>query len=202
MDSTFVKSFFNHLDLGAAAVFDGHSRTPLVVQAFHGKPTGSMMAKLLKRAVRAFETPKYLITDQGPEFASKIFRKACAKLGIGLRFASKENIHATARLERFWRTLKDITKLRAPYRVLDLEDLEERLGAFLTHYVFFRPHRGPGMDGATPAEIHAGVEPAVKRTKSPPRGRPGEGPTDLGLDIRFVASKTRNYPFLVPALAT
>jgi len=107
----------------------------------------------------------------------------CPPLGIKSRFASKENIHATARLERFWRTLKDITRLRAPYRPADFRELERRLSVFLTHYVFFRPHRGPGMDGATPAEIFAGREPAVKSAKSPPRGRQGEGPKDLGLTM-------------------
>lgn len=201
MDSTFFKTFFNERDLAAAAVFDGHSRTPLAVTAFEGKPSGSMMANLLERAVAAFGKPKYVITDQGPEFICDVFQNACVALGIKARFASKENIHATARLERFWRTLKDIARLRAPSRPTSLYELEQRLAVFLTHYVFFRPHRGPGMDGATPAEVFEGREPAVKKAKSPPRGRPGKGPMDLGIEIRLLPSTTRNYPFLVPVAA-
>jgi len=201
MDSTFFKTFFNERDLAAATVLDGHSRTPLAVTTFEGKPSGSLMVNLLERAVRAFGRPKHVITDRGPEFISEVFQNTCSALGIKTRFASKENIHATARLERFWRTLKDIARLRAPNRPASLYELEQRLAVFLTHYVFFRPHRGPGMDGATPAEVFDGREPAVKRTKSPPRGRPGEGPVDLGLEIRLLPSATRNYPFLVPVAA-
>ena len=70
------------------------------------------MARLLKAAARTFGPPKYLITDQGGEFTGKVFRKAVSRLGIVHRFGSVENIFATARLERFWRTLKHTASLR------------------------------------------------------------------------------------------
>lgn len=105
----------------------------------------------------------------------------------------------TARVERFWRTLKDIARLRAPNRPADLRELEERVAAFLTHYVFFRPHRA--MDGATPVEVFEKPEPAMKNAKSAPRGRPDEGPADLGLRIRTIESPTKIYPFFVPVAA-
>jgi len=201
MDSTFFKTFFNERDLAAAAVFDGHSRTPLAITSFEGKPDGNLMSNLLEPAVRAFGKPKYIITDRGPEFISDVFRNACTALGIKPRFAFKDNIHATARLERFWRTLKDIAKLRAPNRPADLREFEQRLAVFLTHYVFFRPHRGRGMDGATPAEVFARREPVVKSAKSPRAD--AQAKDQRTSDSRSVTFRRRRgtIPFLVPAHA-
>jgi hypothetical protein len=53
-----------------------------------------------------------MITDRGGEFTGQFFSKAVGRLGIVQRFASTENVFATARLERFWRTLKDAARLR------------------------------------------------------------------------------------------
>lgn len=64
------------------------------------------MAPLLKATAKTFGSPKYLPTDQGSEFTGRVFRKATARLGADHRFGSVQNIFATARLERFWRTLK------------------------------------------------------------------------------------------------
>ena len=70
------------------------------------------MARLLRRAAAAFGRPRYVITDLGGEFVGKAFRRAVARLAAVQRFASRENLYATARLERFWRTLKDAASLR------------------------------------------------------------------------------------------
>ena len=107
------------------------------------------MARLLRRAVRAFTAPKYLITDLGGEFRGRTFQKATARFAIRQRFASALNIHATARLERSWRTLKDTASLRLR-RPLTIDDLERRLETALSHYMLFRPHQG--LHGMTPAE--------------------------------------------------
>jgi len=69
------------------------------------------MARLLRRAASAFLHPKYVITDLGGEFTGKAFRNAVSRIGARLRFASADSIRATARLERFWRTLKETGRL-------------------------------------------------------------------------------------------
>jgi len=119
-----------------------------------------------------------------------------ACLGIVQRFASKHNLYATARLERFWRTLKDSARLRL-HHPLTLADLERRLQLALFHYVGLRPHQG--LRGATPAEILLGLEPAAERAASPPRGRPGEGPPDPPLAVDFLDRTHRALPFLTAA---
>ena len=70
------------------------------------------MARLLKTAARSFGAARYLITDQGGEFTGRLFRKTATRLGIRQRFGTVGNLFATARLERFWRTLKDTASLR------------------------------------------------------------------------------------------
>jgi transposase InsO family protein len=114
-----------------------------------------------------------LITDLGGEFTGQIFQKAVRRLGAVQRFGSKENLYATARLERFWRTLKENAGLYRFGLPLTRSDLEERLALALLHYVCFRPHEGLG--GATPAETFLGRQPGRRTATRPTRrgdGRP------------------------------
>ncbi len=87
-------------------------------------------------------------TDLGPEFKGA-FRHALRRAAVVQRFRRKGYVAGTARLESFWRTLKNIADLRLPM-FLTLEDLERRLAPALTHYTYYRPHRG--LHGATPVE--------------------------------------------------
>ncbi len=174
MDVTEIPALLGGQVFHLAGVFDACSRAPLALQLLPRRPRACDMARLLKAAARAFGAPKYLITDLGGEFRGRAFTKAVARHGIKQRFASALNIHATARLERFWRTLKDTASLRLQLS-LTIEDLERRLETPLAYYLFHRPHQG--LHGATPAEAFLGVEPACASAVSPPRGRPGEGPS-------------------------
>jgi transposase InsO family protein len=180
-----------------ATIFDAFSRVPLVFQVFDHKPDSVEMKALLHKAVKAFGKPKYLITDLGPEFQGA-FRKALRRLGVVQRFRRKDYIAGTARLESFWRTLKNTASLRLPI-FLTLEDLERRLAPALVHYTWFRPHHG--LHGATPAEAFLGLEPALKMAKRAPRGRPGEGSLDVPFHIAFLDDHEKRFPVLLPAAA-
>ena len=151
------------------------------------------MVRLFRRAVRAFGRPKYLITDRGGEFRGRLFAKAVGRVGTGHRFASPNNIFATARLERFWRTLKETARLRlqAP---LVREDLESRLELTLSYYLLFRPHQG--LRGATPAEAFLGLEPPSVRALAPPRARAGEGSGEAPFAVGFLDAVNRHFPIL------
>lgn len=134
-----------------------------------------------------------MITDQGGEFRGRIFRKSAARLGIVQRFGTPGRIFATARLERFWRTLKEAAALKA-LPPLTIEDLERRLEAALSHYICFRPHQGLG--GATPAEVFLGIEPAHRTARRPPRGRAGEGARETPFQIGYLDPVGRRLPIL------
>jgi transposase InsO family protein len=110
MDLSEVKQFLGPT-LHIAAVFDAFSRAPLAVQVFELRPTAQDAARLLRAAARRFAHPRYLVSDLGGEFTAHIFRRAAAKLGVIQRFAASDSIKATARLERFWLTLKQAAGL-------------------------------------------------------------------------------------------
>ena len=195
LDVSQVQQFLGP-DLFMAAVFDAFSRAPLALQVFDAKPGAKDMATLLRRAARAFARPRYVITDQGGEFTAAAFAKAVMRLGAVQRFAAKDSLLATARLERFWRTLKEAANLYRLRLPLTLDDLEHRLEPALLHYLCFRPHEG--LKGATPAEAFLGVEPACARTVDPPRGRPGEGPPAPPFRIDHLDPASGRFPILTP----
>jgi transposase InsO family protein len=184
-------------DLFIAAVFDAFSRVPLLVQVFEDKPGAKDMARLLMCAARAFAQPRYVITDLGGEFTGRAFARAIAQVSAVQRFASSDSILATARLERFWRTLKEAAHLYRLQLPLTAHDLEHRLELALLYYVAFRPHEG--LDGATPLETFLGLEPAHLAAVEPPRGRPGESSADPPFQIAYLDPGNRGFPVLKPA---
>jgi transposase InsO family protein len=200
MDATLVQTFLNgqYREVHLAGVFDAFSRVPLALQTFETKPGTSAMARLLRTAVKTFGKARYLITDQGAEFRGSLFRKTAARRGILHRFGTVGRIFATARLERFWRTLKQTANLEYDHP-LTVADLERRLETALTYYLCFRPHQG--LHGATPAEAFLGIEPSCSRAGSPPRGRPGEGPQEAPFAIGFLDPDKRALPILKPKAA-
>jgi transposase InsO family protein len=193
MDISEVKQFLGPT-LHLATVFDAFSRVPLVLQVFDQTPTGRDMKALLRTSARAFAKPRYVITDKGGQFVEGAFRKAVRHLGAQHRFASTDSILATARLERFWRTLKEMARLDGLPLPLTREDLERGLDLPLVYYLCFRPHEG--LQGATHAEAFSGATPAHQAAVEPPRARPGEGPAQAPFVIEYLDPDTRRFPVL------
>ncbi len=196
MDLSEVNQFLGPT-LHIAAVFDAFSRAPLALEVFDQRPTASDMARLLRAVARPLAHPRYLVTDLGGEFTARLFRKAAASLGIVQRFASADSLKATARLERFWLTLKQTAGLYGLHRPLTALALESRLEIFLLHYLCFRPHEG--LAGAVPAEILLGHEPLHLASIEAPRGLPGDGATDPPFAVAYLDPDHRRFPILTIA---
>lgn len=109
------------------------------------------------------------------------------------RFGAVGKKGSIALIERLWRTLKDALGLRL-LRPSAAEHLMERVELGLLHYAHFRPHQALG--GATPAETYFGRTPAHLSAIPPPRGRPGEGLTDLPFLVEYLDAE-RLLPVLV-----
>ena len=148
-------------------------------------PDGSDPSPTQPTAPR-YPGPKYLITDLGGEFIAGVFKRTVARLGVEPRYASADNIRATARLEWFWKTLKEIGRVRL-IPPLNLGDLESRLSRALAYYAFRRPHTALGnrtpmlaFSGVTSRPL-LGLPPGPKGESSPPPPlriafvRPGHG---------------------------
>jgi transposase InsO family protein len=197
LDVTLVRQFLGP-DLYVLGIFDAYARAPLALQVFARVPRATDTARLFRQVATAFTVPKYVITDLGDEFRGHVFQDMVKLLGAHPRFASAENLYATAMLERFWRTLKDEACLRGPYAPLNITDLEQRVAPFLAHYLCLRPHGG--LRGAMPAEVILGVTPACQAAVEAPRGRPGErGAAPLPVVIDHLDRESRRHPFLAAA---
>lgn len=196
MDVTEFKTLFGAQTLYFAAVFDAFSRVPLAGTTSEVRPSGAAMARLFRTAAAAFGRPKYLITDLGGEFIANVFKRAVKGLGTKQRFASADSIRATARLERFWKTLKEIARVRL-VPPLNLADLEGRLGRALAYYAIHRPHTRLG--NRTPLQAFLGATAAPLQAL--PRGRKGEASPPMPLRIGVAEAGFPGLGFLTPVAA-
>ena len=113
-----------------------------------------------------------------------------------LRRASKDNIHATARLERFWRTLKQLIRYRISFPS-DIHELEARIAPALAFYLQ-KPHKG--LDGLSPIDAFRGLSTKAMKAVPAPRGTRGEGSTaTLPIRISFLEPQHQRFPILAAA---
>ena len=172
IDLTDVAGLFGLFTFKIAVLLAVFSRMPLVTRAFSGEPSSKEITEMI---LEVKTPPQHFISDQGTQFTAVSFRNTLKRLGIRQRFGAIGKSGSIALLERLWRTLKDILKLRS-FKPLVQHDLEQRLSLGLYYYTFLRPHQG--LNGATPAEVYFEWEPARLSALAPPRGKPGEGARD------------------------
>lgn len=137
------------------------------------------------------------MSDRGPCFIGRVFRRTLERLEVRPRYGAIGKKGSIALIERLWRTLKDTVHLRG-LRPLVADDLAATVELGLAHYAYFRPHQALG--GATPAEIYFGRTPAHLSAIPPPRGRPGEGPMDPPFRVEYLDAE-RLLPVLVQRAA-
>ena len=196
-DLTDVRGLFGLVTFKIAVVFDAFSRMPLSMRLFVKEPSADEMARFVSRTARRFGKPAHFVSDKGNCFRGGVFRRELKRLGVRPRFGAIGKKGSIALIERLWRTLKDTLGLRL-LQPLVAEDLRRKVELGLIHYAHFRPHEALG--GATPAEIYFGRTPAHLSAIPPPRGRPGEGPTDSPFRIEYLDAE-RRLPVLVRVAA-
>jgi putative transposase len=195
VDLTNISGLFGLFSFKVVLILDVFSRLPLAVRVFSKEPTGCDVVELLRSAIGRFGLPHHLVSDQGSQFTSAVFRDTLNELGIRHRFGAIGKVGSIALLERLWRTLKEALVIKV-FPPLIQSELELRLELGLRYYAFLRPHQGLG--GATPAEIHFGLEPRHTSAVPPPRGRPGEGAGDSPFTIEYL-DRERRLPYLAKA---
>ncbi|MBI2919886.1 MAG: transposase, partial [Planctomycetes bacterium] len=80
--------------------------------------------------------------------------------GVAHIVAAPRRPQTLGKIERFWGTLWDDCVGAAVF--IDLEDARKRIGHFIDHYNFQRPHQGIG--GLVPADRFFGAAPAMLTT--------------------------------------
>ena len=195
LDLTEIPGFLRLFCFKLVVVLDVFSRMPLAARVFFAEPSGQDVARLFAATARRFGPPRHSVSDQGAQFTSRAFELALDRLGVRHRYGAIGRSGSIAIIERFFRTLKTIARLRSKPPLLR-GDLERRLTGAFDYYAWLRPHQG--LAGATPAEVHLGKNPARLAAVTPPRGRHGEG-TGIPpppFEIRYLDPE-HHLPYLV-----
>ena len=142
---------------------DDYSRF-VVSWALHVHQRSEMVCEALLEGIARFGRPKEVLTDQGRQYftwrGKGRFQKLLAKEGIRHVVSRSHHPQTLGKTERLWSTIQ--SELWERVMPEDLVEGRARLGHFLSHYNFFRPHQGIG--GLVPADRFFGAEDAVRKT--------------------------------------
>ena len=145
------------------AFLDDHSRF-LVSYGLHASQSTALVLEVLRAGVASYGAPQEILTDNGSQYVTwrgkSAFRKELEKRGIRQVVAAPRRPQTLGKIERFWGTLWRECVEAAVF--LDLGDAQRRIGLFIDHYNFQRPHQGIG--GLVPADRYFGAAPEVLRT--------------------------------------
>jgi transposase InsO family protein len=133
------------------AFLDDHSRF-VVGYGLHASASTALVLEVLRAAIASYGPPSEILTDNGPQYVTwrgkSQFSKELQQQGIRQIVSRPKHPQTLGKIERFWGTLWRECLQTAVF--LDLEDARRRIGLFIDHYNFQRPHQG--LEGATPAD--------------------------------------------------
>ena len=142
---------------------DDHSRF-VVGYGLHATASGALVRETLLAAVANYGAPSEVLTDNGPQYVTwrgkSEFTKMLEQRGIQQIVATPRHPETLGKIERFWGTLWRECVETAVFR--GLEDARARIGLFIDHYNFQRPHSG--IDGMVPADRYFAAAPQVLAT--------------------------------------
>jgi len=145
------------------AFLDDHSRY-VVAYGLHASQSGALVLEVLRAGLAGGGTPEEILTDNGSQYVTwrgkSAFTKELEKQGIRQVVAAPRRPQTLGKIERFWGTLWRECLEAAVF--IDLGDAQKRIGLFIDHYNFQRPHQG--IDGLVPADRFFGAASAVRQT--------------------------------------
>ena len=144
------------------AFLDDHSRY-VVTYGLHASNSGAFVIEAVRAGIGQYGPPEEILTDHGPQYdtwrGTSAFTRELEKQGVKHILGRPRHPQTTGKIERFWGTLWSECLERAVF--VDLEDARKRIGLFIDHYNFQRPHQG--IDGLAPAERFFGAASEVKK---------------------------------------
>jgi transposase InsO family protein len=145
------------------AFMDDHSRF-LVGYGLHASQSAALVLEVVRAAMGTYGVPAEILTDNGSQYVTwrgkSAFSRELEKHGVKQVVAAPRRPQTLGKIERFWGTLWRECVEAAVF--LDLGDARLRIGHYLDHYNFQRPHQG--IDGLVPADRFFGAAADVKRT--------------------------------------
>jgi transposase InsO family protein len=145
------------------AFMDDHSRF-IVGYGLHASQSAALVLEVVRAALGTYGVPQEILTDNGSQYVTwrgkSAFSRELEKQGIKQVVAAPRRPQTLGKIERFWGTLWRECVESAVFA--DLGDARQRLGHFIDHYNFQRPHQG--IDGLVPADRYFGATTEVLRT--------------------------------------
>ena len=143
-------------------IIDDHSRF-VVGFSLGTETTAAAVMETLRGAFIKHGLPKEILTDRGSQFTAwqgvTQFEKLLGRLGIYHTKARSHHPQTMGKIESFHRNIK--RELIDVERFASQEEAAQRVGAYIDHYNYARPHQGIG--GFTPADRYFGIADEVKR---------------------------------------
>lgn len=145
------------------AFLDDHSRF-IVSYGLHASSSTPLVIEVVRSAIGAYGPPEEILTDNGPQYVTwrgkSQFGRELEKRGIRHLVAKPKRPQTLGKVERFWGSLWRECLETAVFR--DLDDARKRVGHWIDHYNFQRPHQG--LDGLVPADRFFGAVSEVRKT--------------------------------------
>jgi transposase InsO family protein len=145
------------------AFLDDHSRF-VVGYGLHASQSTALVLEVLRAALTSYGVPEEILTDNGSQYVTwrgkSAFSKELEKRGIRQVVAAPRRPQTLGKIERFWGTLWRECVESAVF--VDLGDAQRRIGLFIDHYNFQRPHQG--IEGLVPADRFFGAASEVRQT--------------------------------------
>ena len=142
---------------------DDHSRF-LVGYGLHASASSALVLETFRAAMDVFGSPEEVLTDNGSQFVTwrgtSAFAKECQKRGVKQVVARPRHPQTLGKIERFWGSLWREYVESAVF--FDLEDARRRVGMYIDHHNFQRPHQG--IEGLVPADRYFGAASEVRQT--------------------------------------
>jgi transposase InsO family protein len=145
------------------AFLDDHSRF-LVSYGLHACQSTALVLEVFRAGLTNHGAPQEVLSDNGSQYVTWRGKSAFAREleGRGIRHVVARPRHpqTLGKIERFWGTLWRECLEAAVF--IDLADAQKRVGHFIDHYNFQRPHQG--IAGLVPADRFFGAASEVRRT--------------------------------------
>jgi transposase InsO family protein len=142
---------------------DDHSRF-IVGYGLHASQSTALTLEVMRAAIASYGRPEEVLTDNGSQYVTwrgtSAFTKECQKRGIKQIVSAPKHPQTLGKIERFWGTLWRECLESAVFQ--DLADARRRIGLFIDHYNFQRPHSSLG--GLVPADRFFGAAAEIKKT--------------------------------------
>ena len=145
------------------AFMDDHSRF-IVGYGLHMSQSAALTLEVLRAAIGSFGRPEEVLNDNGTQYVTwrgkGAFTRELEKRGIKQIVSSPRHPQTLGKIERFWGSLW--REFLAAAVFLDLADARRRIGLWIDHYNFQRPHQA--CEGLVPADRFFGAASEVKKT--------------------------------------